>query len=100
MSEEERPKTPAENARREPRGRAWVYFVLLVGVPGALWAAAAVVPFLPVGTATKVWLVPGFLVLAEVVFWGAALFLGREIVARYRRYFDPRNWFRGDGTGR
>jgi hypothetical protein len=33
-------------------------------------------------------------VAAEVVFWGAALFVGREVISRYRRFFDPRAWKR------
>ena len=48
--------------------------VLLV-IPGALYAA------IPADA-------------AEAVFWGAAFFLlGREVVRRYRRLFDPRRWF-------
>jgi hypothetical protein len=33
-------------------------------------------------------------VAAEVVFWGATLFLGKEVILRYRRLLDPRGWFR------
>jgi hypothetical protein len=32
--------------------------------------------------------------VAEAVFWGAALFLGKEMISRYRRFFDPRTWRR------
>jgi hypothetical protein len=32
------------------------------------------------------------LVAEEVVFWVAALLLGREVVRRYRRFFNPRYW--------
>lgn len=80
-----------------PYGRAWLYALFLLVIPGVLWAAAVAVPFLPLATAAKVWLAAGFAVAAEVVFWGAALVLGREVAVRYRRHLDPRNWFRKDG---
>ena len=67
-------------------------FFLLVVVPSALYAAVPAVPFLPLSTGAKVLLASGLVVVAEAVFWGAALLLGKEIVARYRRFLDPRGW--------
>ncbi|MDQ4083130.1 MAG: transporter suffix domain-containing protein [Actinomycetota bacterium] len=67
--------------------------VLLV-IPGALYAAIPAAPFLPLTTAQKIGLAAGLAIAAEAVFWGAAFFLlGREVVRRYRRLFDPRRWF-------
>jgi hypothetical protein len=76
------------------RWRPWVLVVILVGVPGLLYSAIPIVPFLPLTTAQKVGLSAGLVVAAEVVFWGAALFLGGEVISRYRRFFDPRTWRR------
>ena len=76
-----------------PGPRAWVLVVVLLVIPGALYAAVPVVPFLPLTTAQKIGLTSGLVVVAEVVFWGAALFVGKEVISRYRRYFDPRTWF-------
>ena len=73
-----------------------MFVAVLVVVPGLLWLAAVVVPFLPLATATKLWLVPTLVVAAEAVFWVAALLLGREAVMRYRRFADPRTWSRRD----
>jgi hypothetical protein len=28
------------------------------------------------------------------VFWGATLFLGKEVISRYHSLLDPRTWFR------
>ena len=91
-------ESPEKTAERAPRGRAWLYFTLLLVVPVVLWTAALVVPFLPLATAVKVWLAPGFAGAAEVVFWVSAFFLGREIASCYRRMLDPRSWFRKDNT--
>lgn len=76
------------------RWRPWLLVLLLLVVPGALYTAVPVVPFLPLTTAQKVGLSGGLVVVAEVVFWGAALFLGKEAISRYRRLLDPRTWFR------
>jgi hypothetical protein len=75
-------------------GRTWVLVVILVVVPGAFYAAIPVVPFLPLTTAQMIGLSSGLVVVAEIVFWVAALFVGREVISRYRRFFDPRTWFR------
>lgn len=91
---------PEKTAERTPRGRAWLYAALLLVVPGVLWTAALVVPFLPLDTAVKVWLAPGFAGVAEVVFWVSAFFLGREVASRYRGRLDPRSWFRKDKAQR
>ncbi len=83
-----RPETPGSG------GRAWVLVVVLLVVPGTLYAAVPVVPFLPLTTAQKIGLSSGLVVVAEVVFWGAALFVGKEVISRYRSFFDPRAWKR------
>jgi hypothetical protein len=74
--------------------RAWTLVVVLLVIPGALYAAVPVVPFLPLTTAQKIGLSAGLVVAAEVVFWVAALFVGKEVISRYRRFFDPRAWRR------
>ena len=76
------------------RWRPWILVFLLLVVPGALYAAVPVVAILPLTTAQKVGHSAGLVVAAEAVFWGAALFLGKEIISRYRRFFDPRTWKR------
>jgi hypothetical protein len=85
---EGRPETPASGRR------PWILVVVLLVIPGALYAAIPAVPFLPLTTAQKIGLTTGLVVLAEAVFWGAALFVGKEAISRYRHYFDPRAWFR------
>jgi hypothetical protein len=76
------------------RWRPWHLVVLLV-VSGVLYAAIPAVPFLPLTTAQKAGLCAGFVLAAEVVFWGAALFLNKEVILRYRSLLDPWAWFRG-----
>lgn len=79
-------------AGAKTRNRGWVLVFLLVVVPSALYAAVPMVPFLPLSTGTRVSLAAGLVVVAEAVFWGTALFVGKEVVSRYRRFLDPRGW--------
>ena len=87
---------PEERAEEAGSGRkeTWVLVVVLVVVPGLLYSAIPIVPFLPITTAQKVGLSAALVVVAEVVFFGAAIFLGREVISRYHRYLDPRTWRR------
>ncbi len=68
-----RPESGFDDASSPASGRrTWILVVVLLVIPGALYAA----------------------VPAEAVFWGAALFAGKEVISRYRRFFDPRAWKR------
>jgi hypothetical protein len=91
---ENRPESNSGVEDRASKGRIWILVVVLLVVPGALYAAIPVVAFLPLTTAEKIGLSSGLVVVAEVIFWVAALFVGKEVISRYRRYFDPRAWFR------
>jgi hypothetical protein len=87
---EDRPKEVGSTTR----WRRWVLVVVLLVVPSALYAAVPVVAFLPLTTVQKIGVSSGLVIVAEVVFWVAALFVGGAMISRYRRYFDPRTWFR------
>ena len=76
------------------KGRALILVIALPVIPGVLNAALPVVPFLPPTTAQKIGVSAGLVVAAEVDFWGAALFAGKDVISRYRRFFDPRTWKR------
>ena len=52
------------------------------------------VAFLPLTTVQKIGVFSELVIAAEVVFWVAALFVGGAVISRYRRFFDPRMWFR------
>ena len=93
MKEDPPGRLQGEGAPDPGRWRPWLLVLLLPVVPGALYTTVPVVPFLPLTTAQKVGLSGGLVVAAEVVFWGAALFLGKEVISRFRRLLDPRAWF-------
>ena len=88
------PRRADDAAAALGRGRAVLLVVFLVVVPGLLYAAVLGVPFLPLGTGTKIWLSAFLVVTAEGTFVISALVLGKEVVSRYRGSLDPRTWFR------
>ena len=87
------PDHPGSEASGGP-GRVWLAVVVLVVVPSLLYTAIPVVAFLPLSAGWKVWISGGLVVVAETVFVVSAFFLGGEVVSRYRRFLDPRAWFR------
>ncbi len=93
--DEDKAPRPADGAPAAiGRGRTLLLIVFLVVVPGLLYTAVLGVPFLPLGTGTKIGLSAALVVAAEGTFVVSALVLGREVVSRYRGSLDPRAWFR------
>lgn len=67
--------------KRVLRAVAWT--AVIVSFP--LWAAAfVVVPFLPFPAAQRGAIAAGCFVTAEVIFWAGALYLGADVIARFR----------------
>ena len=87
------PRWPEDASESPPRGQAWIPVVVLMVISGALYAAIPAVLFLPLMTAQKIGHAAGLGIAGEAVFWGAAFLLGREVVRRYHRLFEPRRWF-------
>lgn len=94
------PEVPPEGRGKDlppATRRARGFGVVLLAGAVLMWAAAAVVVFLPFPGVQRVWTTFALLVGGEVFFWISALVLGRELFLRYRSRLDPRRLF---GTGR
>jgi hypothetical protein len=86
----------------EPHGskeanRTRLFGIVLLAAAVLFWVAAPAVVLAPLSAGQKVWTSSAFLLLGEVAFWVATLALGREVLGRYGRFPDPRDWF---GKGR
>ena len=68
-----------------------VFSVMLYGV-------ILLLPLLPFSGKERLAAVPVLVILGEVAFWGGGALLGAEVVARYRRWLNPRHWFNRAGT--
>ena len=51
-----------------------------------------VVPFLPFTIAKKAIIISGMFFCGNVFWWIGVPLVGKEIVARYKKYLDPRSW--------
>ncbi|MFA2831921.1 transporter suffix domain-containing protein [Bacillus paranthracis] len=59
-----------------------------------LWASALMIPFTSLSTQMKAIVIPGCIVIGEILFLIGAVFVGKEVVARYKKYLNPKNWRR------
>ena len=59
-----------------------------------LWASALMIPFTSLSTQIKAIVIPGCIVIGEILFLIGAVFVGKEVVAKYKKYLNPKNWRR------
>lgn len=64
--------------------------MILIILSFVLWAVIPIISFLSISAATKAGLITGDLILAEILFWLGAIFVGREVVQRYKQKFIGR----------
>ncbi|MEC1180583.1 transporter suffix domain-containing protein [Metasolibacillus meyeri] len=63
---------------------------------GILWIAALITPFTPLATPTKAVVASGCIIVGEILFLIGAVFVGKEVVAKYKSYLNPKNWRKKD----
>lgn len=64
----------------------------LIVVSVLWWGLIVVVPFFPLSLKMKATVITAAIVLAEVFFWLGAVLVGKEVVAKYKAYLNPKNW--------
>jgi hypothetical protein len=65
----------------------------LVILSFVLYGLILFLPFFPLSTSQKIAVAPLLALLGELAFWPGGVLLGREVVARYKAYLNPCNWF-------
>ncbi|WP_240903807.1 transporter suffix domain-containing protein [Chengkuizengella sediminis] len=53
-----------------------------------------IVPFLNVSTGFKTAVTGILIIVGEISFWVGGLILGREVVKKYRNFFNIKKWFK------
>lgn len=43
---------------------------------------------------TKITLSTVSLIIGEVLFWSGGILVGKELLKKYKSYFNPKNWFK------
>ena len=68
--------------------------IALIVVSTLLFLAIAGVPFLEVSGKVKITATTVLIVLGEVSFWVGGFLLGKELLAKYKAYLNPKSWFK------
>lgn len=66
--------------KRTLRALAWSAVILSFPV----WGAAFLVPFLPLSVAARAGVAAGCVAAGELLFWAGGLYLGGDVIARFR----------------
>lgn len=66
--------------------------LVIVSIP--LFLCIPLIPFLEMDTKLKVTITTSVLIVAEILFWGGGVLLGKELFTKYKAYFNPKNWFK------
>ncbi len=64
--------------------------LVIVSIP--FFLAIPVVPFLKLGSGVKITASTVLLIIGEIMFWVGGLLLGKELITKYKSYFNPKNW--------
>lgn len=71
--------------------------IFLVAASFVLYGGILIVPFTPFSGNTKIVMGSTLAVLGEVFFWIGGIILGKEFVARYKKYLNPFHWLKKKG---
>ena len=48
--------------------------------------------FTPIPTKVKAGIIPGSIIVAEILFWLGALLVGKEVANKFKGYLNPKKW--------
>lgn len=68
--------------------------ILLIVLSFVFYGLILLIPLLSATLKTKTFLTTTLVVIGEISFWSGGLILGKEVVNKYRSFFNPKNWFK------
>lgn len=85
---------PAKLLSRSGRIRRGIGWALMI-ISTVTWLVGLlVIPFMPLSGTLKLSVIGALFGIAEITFWAALPFLGREVLKAFRRWMNPLNWWR------
>ena len=81
-------------AAKQPPSKRRKLGISLVVLSFILYGLILLVPFVPYPTGIKVTISSILAVLGEISFWVGGIILGKEVIARYKKYLNPFIWFK------
>ncbi|RKD96871.1 transporter suffix domain-containing protein [Marinifilum flexuosum] len=67
-------------------------FLMILCIP--FFLIIPVFPFMELEAKTKITLSTVSLIIGEVLFWSGGILVGKELLKKYKSYFNPKNWFK------
>jgi hypothetical protein len=68
--------------------------IILIILSTLLYASLITLPFLPIPVSIKLGITPVVIIVGEIIFWIGGILVGKEILMKYRRFFNPLNWMK------
>jgi hypothetical protein len=65
--------------------------IILIVLSTLLYASLIVLPFLNIPVSIKLGITPVVIIAGEIIFWIGGILVGKEIIIKYRRFFNPLN---------
>ncbi|MGG0658506.1 transporter suffix domain-containing protein [Rummeliibacillus pycnus] len=65
---------------------------LFIFISCLFWVLIVIVPFLSFSAGVKAAVITAFVVLGEIFFWIGALFVGKEVISKYKSNLNPLTW--------
>ena len=79
---------------KQPLSKPRKLGISLVILSFILYGFILLVPFIPYSTSIKVTISSVLAILGEISFWVGGIILGKEVIARYKKYISPFSWFK------
>jgi hypothetical protein len=68
--------------------------ILLIILSSLVYASLIGIPFLHLPVSTKLGVTPVIIIVGEILFWVGGIFVGKEIIMKYKKYLNPLNWIK------
>ena len=59
-----------------------------------VWLIPVITPFTSLPTQIKASIIAGSIIIAEIMFWLGALFVGKEVATKFKSYLNPQKWLK------
>ncbi|ASK62246.1 hypothetical protein CFK37_08770 [Virgibacillus phasianinus] len=80
--------------KKQKKLKSYKFGIALLIVAVLCWLTAAVTTLIPFSITVKASIITGGLIIGEILFWVGALLVGKEVVSNYKRYLNPKNWWK------
>jgi len=82
--------------RLDLKNKNWKFKLGIVLMLSSLifFALLVIIPLMDIEKASKITYTSISFIIAEVLFYSGGFLVGKEVFAKYKAYFNPKNWFK------